>query len=69
MKVITYTLGTQFATYVEYGDIETLSNVERQEFDDLEQAARDNAPEGHYFAPGLSRTKTMTNSPAAKPLA
>jgi hypothetical protein len=52
MKVefIPYTLGTQFACYAEYGDFDDLTDEEKSQFDDLEQSARINAPEGHHFA-------------------
>jgi hypothetical protein len=50
MKFTPYTLGTQFAAYVEYGETDALSDEETQQFDLLEQVARDNPPEGHYFA-------------------
>jgi hypothetical protein len=50
MNFMPYTLGTQFAAYVANGDFDHLSDEEKSQFDDLEQAARINAPEGHYFA-------------------
>jgi hypothetical protein len=52
MKVefIPYTLGTQFACYAEYGDFDDLTDEEKSQFDDLEQSARINAPEGYQFA-------------------
>jgi hypothetical protein len=52
MKVefIHYTLGTQFSVYAQYGDTDDLSGEEKKQFDELEQAARDNAPEGYHFA-------------------
>lgn len=49
-EIISYTLGTQFAAYVANGDFDHLSDEEKSQFDDLEQAARDNAPEGYSFA-------------------
>jgi hypothetical protein len=45
-----YTLGTQFVGYVAYGDLDTLDGKEKSQFDDLEEAARKNAPEGYQFA-------------------
>tara|TARA_R110000868_G_scaffold89545_4_gene249240 strand:- start:458 stop:730 length:273 start_codon:yes stop_codon:yes gene_type:complete len=52
MKVefIPYTLGTHFSVYAEYGDTDDLSDEEKKQFDELEQAARDNPPEGYHFA-------------------
>ena len=49
-EIISYTLGTQFAVYVEYGETDHLADYEQIQFDDLEQSARDNAPEGYRFA-------------------
>ena len=49
-EFISYTIGEQFAVYVEYGDAEHLGHGEAHDFDDLERAARDNAPEGYHFA-------------------
>jgi hypothetical protein len=45
-----YTIGTQFAGYVANGDMDTLTDKEKSQFDDLEEAARKNAPEGYAFA-------------------
>jgi hypothetical protein len=49
-EIISYTLGTQFASYVANGDFDHLSDEEKSQFDDLEQSARINAPEGYRFA-------------------
>lgn len=49
-EIISYTLGTQFATYVTYGDFDHLGDEEKSQFDDLEQSARINAPKGYRFA-------------------
>ena len=50
VRVIPYTIGAQFAPYVTYGDCDDMDSDELEDFDDLEQAARDNAPEGYTFA-------------------
>jgi hypothetical protein len=50
VQFIPYTLGTQFATYVEYGDIDSLTAEEKRLFDELEQSSRIDAPEGYQFA-------------------
>ena len=50
VQFIPYTLGAQFACYVEYGDFDDLTDEEKSQFDDLEQAARINAPDGYRFA-------------------
>lgn len=47
---IPYTLGTQFATYAEYGDLDSITAKEKMQFDDLEQQSRIDAPEGYKFA-------------------
>ena len=49
-EIISYTIGTEFATYVAYGDFDELSNEEKRQFDELEQFARLEAPDGYYFA-------------------
>lgn len=49
-EIISYTLGTQFATYVAYYDFDELTHEEKRQFDELEQSARLNAPDGYYFA-------------------
>ena len=50
VQFIPYTIGTQFATYVEYGDIDSLTAEEKRLFDELEQSSRIDAPEGYQFA-------------------
>jgi len=59
MNFTPYTLGTQFAQYVAYGDVDHLEDEEKRDFDYLEQTARDNAPEGHYFAHWSVQTDTL----------
>ena len=49
-EIISYTIGTQFAPYVTYGDCDDMDSDELEDFDELEQVARDNAPKGYYFA-------------------
>ncbi len=49
-ETISYTLGTQFATYVAYYDFDELTNEEKRQFDELEQSSRLDAPKGYYFA-------------------
>lgn len=49
VELIAYTIGQQFATFVEYGDRDTLSADEVQDFEELERSARDNPPEGYTF--------------------
>ena len=49
-EVISYTLGTQFATYVANGDFDHLTDEEKKQFDNLEQFSRLDAPNGYYFA-------------------
>ena len=46
-EIISYTIGTEFATYVAYGDFDELSNEEKRQFDELEQFARLEAPDGY----------------------
>ena len=50
VRVIPYTIGEQFASYVTYGDYDNLYYDEIEDFNDLERAARDNAPEGYTFS-------------------
>ena len=50
IEFIPYTIGEQFAVYVEYGCCDDMDSDELNDFDDLERAARDNAPKGYYFA-------------------
>lgn len=50
IEIISYTLGTQFACYVEYGDLDGITNKEKRLFDDLEQSSRIDAPEGYEFS-------------------
>lgn len=45
-----YTLGEQFATYVAYGDVDTLSTGEEDSFIELEARARDAAPTDYTFS-------------------
>ncbi len=47
---IAYTIGQQFAGLVEYGEEEGLTPEELADFQELEQAARDNPPEGFTFS-------------------
>lgn len=49
-EFISYTIGEQFATYVEYGDIDHLSDDEVSDFNHVHNQAIVNAPEGYYFA-------------------
>jgi hypothetical protein len=49
-EIISYTLGTQFACYVWYGDLEGITDQERRLFDDLEQSSRIDAPDGYHFS-------------------
>ncbi len=50
VELIAYTIGQQFATFVTYGDTDTLSADELADFEELERSARDNPPEGYTFA-------------------
>jgi hypothetical protein len=50
IEFIPYTIGSQFTCYAEYGDSDDLTDEEKRQFDDLEQTARYNAPEGYQFA-------------------
>jgi hypothetical protein len=59
MNFTPYTLGTQFAQYVANGEVDHLEDEEKRDFDYLEQTARDNAPEGHYFAHWSVQTDTL----------
>ena len=49
-ETISYTLGTQFASYVAYYDFDELTHEEKRQFDELEQSSRLDAPKGYYFA-------------------
>ena len=50
IEFIPYTIGTQFTCYAEYGETDQLTDEEQRQFDDLEKSAKENAPDGYYFA-------------------
>ena len=47
---IPYTIGTQFTTYVAYGEHDNITDQEKRLFDELEQSSRLDAPEGYKFS-------------------
>ena len=47
---IPYTIGTQFTTYVAYGEHDNLTDQEKRLFDELEQSSRIDAPDGYKFS-------------------
>lgn len=49
-ETISYTLGTQFASYVANGDDSHLTNQEVGDFEMIDQQAHDTAPSGYHFA-------------------
>lgn len=49
VRLIPYTIGTQFAALVANGDDSHLTDDEAEDFAALERSARDNPPEGYTF--------------------
>lgn len=48
-EIISYTIGEQFACYVEYGDASGLDEREIRLFDALHADVKNDAPEGYIF--------------------
>jgi hypothetical protein len=48
--IISYTIGTQYDTYVAFGEHDGITDQEKRLFDELEQSSRIDAPKGFSFA-------------------
>ena len=48
--IISYTIGTQYVTYVAFGEHDGITDQEKRLFDELEQSSHLDAPDGYKFS-------------------